>query len=128
MTSALRAKLGPKHRQGFPVVPAYRWPTTGLGLPAAGFLGAPGEFLIGPRIRADAGTDGRDEARQGMAPEQHVGHRIPDHRRLMLPISRRPSTLIQIFPGANTEALGRSTPRVRTSRGAVARDLGDAQP
>src|SRR5690349_10310959 len=81
---------------GFPLAPAYRWPTTGLGLPAAGFLGAPGEFLIGPR-RADAGTDERDGARQGMAPEQRVGHRIQHHRRPMVPISRFSSTRICLF-------------------------------
>src|SRR6266566_2967046 len=90
--TSTRCELESEALQGFPVAPAYRWPTTGLGLPAAGFLGAPGEFLIRPRLRADAGTDGRDEARQGMAPEQRVGHRIPHHRQSIVPISRFSST------------------------------------
>src|SRR5207302_8534190 len=84
-----------------PHVPAYRWPTTGLGLPAAGFLGAPGEFLIAPRTRADAGTDERDGARQGMTPEQRVGHRIQHHRRPIVPISQFSSTRIRGFSRIN---------------------------
>src|SRR4051812_46337955 len=75
-----------------PRVPAYRWPFTGLGLPTAGFLGAPGEFLIAARTPADERLDARGGARQGMAPGQRVGHRIQHHRRSIVPISGRAST------------------------------------
>src|SRR5207248_6897626 len=86
-----RRKVRPR-AVGFPLVPAHRWPTTGLGLPAAGGFGSPGELLIAPRTRAGRGIDARDGAQQGMAPEHCVGGLIPHHRQPMVPIFWAAST------------------------------------